>query len=128
MRTFNPTVECLEDRLTPIIHSFAAGAVASSSPNAAGSEEARAAILLQSALGATPPPVVAAGDLAEGGMWCCRTSSLEPKDGPRCGCVVDVSGEWWEWITTHPHLGLFGNSSNSLFTKNRGVGTILNDD
>jgi hypothetical protein len=66
MRTFNPTVECLEDRLTPIIHSFSAGAVASESPNAAGSETARAAILNQSALGATPPPVVAAGDLAEG--------------------------------------------------------------
>ena len=26
------------------------------------------------------------------------------------------------------YLDLFGNSSNSLFTKNRGVGTILNDD
>jgi hypothetical protein len=23
---------------------------------------------------------------------------------------------------------VFGNSSNSLFTKNRGIGTILNDD
>jgi hypothetical protein len=26
------------------------------------------------------------------------------------------------------YLDLFGNSSNSLFTKNRGVDTILNDD
>ena len=26
------------------------------------------------------------------------------------------------------YLDLFGNSSNSLFTKNRGTGTILNDD
>jgi hypothetical protein len=26
------------------------------------------------------------------------------------------------------HLDLFDNSSNSLFTKNRGIGTILNDD
>jgi hypothetical protein len=26
------------------------------------------------------------------------------------------------------YLDLFGNSSNSLFTKSRGVGTILNDD
>jgi len=26
------------------------------------------------------------------------------------------------------YLDLFGNSSNSLFTKNRGIGTILNDD
>src|SRR5581483_1871659 len=26
------------------------------------------------------------------------------------------------------YLDLFGNSSNSLFTKNRGLGTILNDD
>jgi hypothetical protein len=25
-------------------------------------------------------------------------------------------------------LDLFANSSNSLFTKNRGIGTILNDD
>ena len=26
------------------------------------------------------------------------------------------------------YLDLFGNSSNSWFTKNRGIGTILNDD
>jgi hypothetical protein len=26
------------------------------------------------------------------------------------------------------YLDLFGNSINSLFTKNRGIGTILNDD
>jgi hypothetical protein len=26
------------------------------------------------------------------------------------------------------YFDLFGNSSNSLFTKNRGLGTILNDD
>ena len=26
------------------------------------------------------------------------------------------------------YLDLFGNSSNALFTKNRGIGTILNDD
>ena len=26
------------------------------------------------------------------------------------------------------YLDLFGNGSNSLFTKNRGIGTILNDD
>ena len=65
MRTV-PTVERLEDRVNPLIHSFSAGAVASPSENAAGSETARAAILNQSALGATPPPVVAAGDLAEG--------------------------------------------------------------
>jgi hypothetical protein len=26
------------------------------------------------------------------------------------------------------YLVLFGNSSNSLFSKSRGVGTILNDD
>ena len=26
------------------------------------------------------------------------------------------------------YLELFGNSSNSLFTKRRGIGTILNDD
>ena len=26
------------------------------------------------------------------------------------------------------YLDLFGNSSNALFTKNRGLGTILNDD
>jgi hypothetical protein len=26
------------------------------------------------------------------------------------------------------YLDLFGNSGNSLFTKSRGIGTILNDD
>jgi len=65
MRTFKPTVERLEDRLNPIIHSFSAAAVASDSPNAAGSETARAAILA-GAIGATPPPVVMAGDVAQG--------------------------------------------------------------
>jgi hypothetical protein len=29
-----------------------------------------------------------------------------------------------EWF----YLDLFGNSSNSLFTNTRGIGTILNDD
>ena len=31
-------------------------------------------------------------------------------------------------LTGPAYLDLFGNSSNSLFTKNRGIGTILNDD
>ena len=56
------------------------------------------------------------------------------------GTLTFAPGETTKWITIEVRgdskreadetffLYLFGNSSNSLFTKNRGTGTILNDD
>jgi hypothetical protein len=39
-----------------------------------------------------------------------------------------VNGDNKKESTEYFYLDLYGNSSNSLFTKNRGIGTILNDD
>jgi Calx-beta domain/FG-GAP-like repeat len=41
---------------------------------------------------------------------------------------IEVKGDNKHESTEYFYLDLFGNSSNSLFTKNRGVGAILNDD
>lgn len=60
MHTFKPQIEVLEERATPIVHSFSAGALASDSPNAGGTP-ATQAILFHSALGAAPVPLVASG-------------------------------------------------------------------
>jgi Calx-beta domain-containing protein len=42
--------------------------------------------------------------------------------------TIEVKGDRNKEGNETFYLDLFGNSSNSLFTKNRGVGTILNDD
>ncbi len=42
--------------------------------------------------------------------------------------TIVVNGDSKKEANETFYLDLFGNSSNSLFTKNRGVGTILNDD
>jgi hypothetical protein len=42
--------------------------------------------------------------------------------------TIEVKGDSKKEADETFYLDLFGNSSNSLFTKNRGVGTILNDD
>jgi hypothetical protein len=42
--------------------------------------------------------------------------------------TVSVIGDSKQETDETFYLDLFGNSSNSLFTKSRGVGTILNDD
>jgi hypothetical protein len=42
--------------------------------------------------------------------------------------TIEVKGDSKKESTEDFYLDLFGNSSNSLFTKNRGLGTILNDD
>ena len=59
---------------------------------------------------------------------------------PKTGTLTFAPGETTKTITIEVkgdnkkesietfYLDLFGNSSNSLFTKNRGIGTILNDD
>jgi len=42
--------------------------------------------------------------------------------------TIEVKGDNKKEANESFYLDLFGNSSNSLFTKNRGIGTILNDD
>ena len=42
--------------------------------------------------------------------------------------TIEVKGDSKKEANETFFLDLFGNSSNSLFTKSRGVGTILNDD
>ena len=42
--------------------------------------------------------------------------------------TIDVKGDSKKEANETFYLDLFGNSSNSLFTKKRGIGTILNDD
>ena len=42
--------------------------------------------------------------------------------------TIEVKGDSKKEANETFYLDLFGNSGNSLFTKNRGMGTILNDD
>ena len=42
--------------------------------------------------------------------------------------TIEVKGDSNKEANETFYLDLFGNSSNSLFTKNCGIGTILNDD
>jgi len=42
--------------------------------------------------------------------------------------TIEVKGDSKREASETFYVDLFGNSSNSLFTKNRGIGTILNDD
>lgn len=56
-------VEQLEDRCTPVVHSFSAGAPNSDAPQAGGTPANPVVI---QALGGIPAPVVAAGDNAQG--------------------------------------------------------------
>jgi hypothetical protein len=42
--------------------------------------------------------------------------------------TIEVKGDSKREATETFYLDLFGLSSNALFTKNRGIGTILNDD
>src|SRR5262249_9809628 len=42
--------------------------------------------------------------------------------------TIEVKGDSKREANEDFYLDLFGNSGNSLFTKNRGIGTILNDD
>jgi hypothetical protein len=42
--------------------------------------------------------------------------------------TIEVKGDSKKEANETFYLDLFGNSGKSLFTKNRGLGTILNDD
>ena len=58
-----------------------------------------------------------------------RTGTLTFNPGETTKTItIEVIGDHKREANETFYLDLFGNSSNSLFTKNRGVGTILNDD
>jgi hypothetical protein len=58
-----------------------------------------------------------------------RTGTLTFAPGETTKTItIEVKGDNKQEDNERFYLDLFGNSSNSLFTKNRGVGTILNDD
>ena len=63
------------------------------------------------------------------GDYIAKTGTLTFAPGQTTKTItIEVKGDSkWESNETF-YLDLFGNSSNSLFTKNRGIGTILNDD
>ena len=55
------------------------------------------------------------------------TLTFNPGETTMTG-TIEVKGDSKKEADETFYLDLFGNSSNSLFTKNRGIGTILNDD
>jgi chitinase len=58
-----------------------------------------------------------------------KTGTLTFKPGEtRKTITIEVIGNNKKEPDKTFYLDLFGNSSNSLFTKGRGIGTILNDD
>jgi hypothetical protein len=58
-----------------------------------------------------------------------RTGTLTFKPGETTKTItIDVRGDRTREADETFYVDLFGNSSNSLLTRNRGIGTILNDD
>ncbi len=58
-----------------------------------------------------------------------RTGTLSFNPGAASKTItIVVNGDRKKEANETFYLDLFGNSSNSLFTKNRGLGTILKDD
>jgi len=68
------------------------------------------------------PPTSSADYLAETG-----TLTFAPGETTKTITIV-VNGDGKKEANETFYLDLFGNSGNSLFTKSRGIGTILNDD
>jgi hypothetical protein len=56
-----------------------------------------------------------------------RHADLRPGETTKT-ITITVNGDSKKEADETFYLDLFGNSSNSLFTKSRGLGTILNDD
>jgi hypothetical protein len=56
-----------------------------------------------------------------------RHADFPPGETTKTITIV-VNGDSTKEADETFYLDLFGNSGNSLFTKDRGVGTILNDD
>ena len=58
-----------------------------------------------------------------------RTGTLTFSRGETTKTItISVNGDGKKEADETFYLDLFGNSGNSLFTKSRGIGTILNDD
>ena len=58
-----------------------------------------------------------------------RTGTLTFAPGETTKTItIEVKGDNKREANETFYLDPFGNSSNSLFTRNRGIGTILNDD
>ncbi len=60
-----------------------------------------------------------------------KVAVIEESPGEEAGIksvTIEVKGDSKREANEYFYLDLFGNSGNSLFTKNRGLGTILNDD
>ncbi len=63
------------------------------------------------------------------GDYVAKTGTLTFAPGETTKTItVEVKGDSKREANEYFYLDLFGNSGNSLFTKNRGLGTILNDD
>ena len=63
------------------------------------------------------------------GDYIAKTGTLTFAPGETTKTItIEVKGDSKKEADERFYLDLFGNSSNSLFTKNRGLGTILNDD
>ena len=63
------------------------------------------------------------------GDYVARTGTLTFAPGETTKTItIEVKGDSKREANEYFYLDLFGNSGNSLFTKNRGLGTILNDD
>jgi Calx-beta domain len=63
------------------------------------------------------------------GDYIAKTGTLTFARGETTKTItIEVKGDSKREANETFYLDLFGNSSNSLFTKNRGIGTILNDD
>jgi hypothetical protein len=63
----------------------------------------------------------------------CRAAEGKQKKAHAPGATtqtitIEIKGDSKKEASETFYLDLFGNSVNSLFTKNRGLGTILNDD
>ena len=63
------------------------------------------------------------------GDYVAKTGTLTFNPGETTKTItIEVKGDRTKEANETFYLDLFDNSSNSLFTKNRGIGTILNDD
>jgi large repetitive protein len=63
------------------------------------------------------------------GDYVAQTGTLTFKPGETTRTItIEVNGDGRKEANEYFFLDLFGNSGNSLFTKSRGTGTILNDD
>ena len=63
------------------------------------------------------------------GDYVAKTGTLTFAPGETTKTItIEVKGDDKKEAKETFYLDLLGNSSNSLFTKNRGIGTILNDD